>query len=282
MRAHLIQMDLAWEDRRENLDRADRLLRDADPEPGDLVVLPELFDSGFSLNTDVTRDARGETLAWLAELSSDLGVTVQGGRTVRSCSSGGAGCGLATNRAPVLAPDDSAESGARLLCEYSKIHPFSFGREPEAFRGGDEVMVYPWTHGEESITVCPVICYDLRFPELFRRGLALGAEVFAIGANWPSPRQTHWRTLAIARAIENQAYVFAVNRCGTDPHLHYAGGTIAVGPRGEVIGEIEASESARPGVLTVEADPDAVRGWRNDFPAWRDMKMLGLEPPAAT
>lgn len=266
MRAHLVQMDLAWERREENIARAASLLENAGTRRGDLVVLPELFDSGFSLNTAVTADAEGRTDAALADLADRFGVTVQGGRTVRD-----EGAAKATNRAPVWAP------GRTKLAEYAKVHPFSFGREPEAFDGGggDQIQTYDWSDGERSMRVCPAICYDLRFPELFRVGLTLGAEAYTIGANWPAPRQSHWRALALARAIENQAFVFAVNRCGSDPHLAYSGGTIAVGPKGEVLGELGELE----GVLTVEIDPEDVRRWRATFGAWRDLRLLGLEPP---
>jgi omega-amidase len=119
--------------------------------------------------------------------------------------------------------------------------------------------------------VCPAVCYDLRFPELFRIGLSKGAEAFAIGANWPEARQAHWRTLLIARAIENQAFVLGVNRTGSDPALRYAGGTIAVGPRGEVLGELEAEE----GVLSTGVDVSEMRKWREVFPAWRDGRLMG-------
>jgi omega-amidase len=247
-------MSLDWEDRHKNFARTLRIVDQAAPDPADLILLPELFDSGFSLNTDRTHDDEGETLAFLKQTAERTGCTVQGGRTLRGDQP------RALNTAPVHAPD------GQLLAEYAKIHPFSFGREPEAFRGGDSIVTYPW----QGLAVCPVICYDLRFPELFRKGLLAGAELFAIGANWPSPRAAHWRALAIARAIENQAFVLAVNRAGADPHLDYAGGSIAVGPKGEILGELGADE----GVLTVDIDPAAVRDWREAFPAWRDITLI--------
>jgi predicted amidohydrolase len=162
-----------------------------------------------------------------------------------------------------------------VLAEYAKIHPFSYGREPERFEGGVEITVYRW--GEEAgqaLTVCPAICYDLRFPELFRLGLFRGAEAFAVGANWPESRQHHWRALLIARAIENQAVVLGVNRTGRDPNLAYAGGSIAVGPRGDILGELGSEEA----VLSVEIDPREVHAWRERFPAWRDIKLMAQQP----
>lgn len=264
MRAHLVQMNIEWEDHDANFGRVDGLLRGADVVRGDLVLLPEMFSSGFSLNTGTTADRGGVVLGYLRGLATRLGAWVQGGRTVLAV-----GAAKATNEAPVIDP------AGRLVCSYAKIHPFWFGREPERFVGGSDVMTYGWGgasgdgSGEAAMTVCPAICYDLRFPELFRRGLAMGAECFAIGANWPDARQAHWRALLVARAIENQAVVLGVNRTGSDPHLSYAGGSIAVGARGEVLGELGDEEA----VLSVEVEAAVVRGWRETFPAWRDVRL---------
>jgi len=266
MRAHLIQFDILWEDKRANFARVERLLSRASPEAGDLVVLPEMFDTGFSFNLDTTADRNGETLAYLRQLASDFGVTVQGARTVHE-----GGTELAQNRATVVGPR------GQVLADYAKVHPFSFGREPERFEGGTEVLVYPWAPGsnpgaggDAALTVCPAVCYDLRFPELFRIGLGKGAEVFALGANWPEARQHHWRSLLIARAIENQDFVLGVNRTGSDPNLAYIGGSIAVGPRGEILGELGPEEAP----LSIEINPREVRAWREKFPAWKDVKLM--------
>ncbi len=298
MRAHLVQLDVAWEAPRANFGRVADLLARATVGRGDLVVLPEMFDTGFSLNIERTSDA-GATLEFLTGLARDRALYVQGGRTVRE-----GGSPRATNRAPVIGPD------GRLIAEYAKIHPFSYGREPERFDGGAEVATYRWGRDEQvsrcegeqvmapatdspahlltsspahassshpltpsplhPLTVCPAICYDLRFPELFRIGMLRGAEVFAIGANWPEARQAHWRALLIARAIENQAFVLGVNRTGRDPNLAYAGGSIGLGPRGEVLGELGPEE----GVLSIDVDPRDVLAWREKFPAWRDARLI--------
>jgi omega-amidase len=258
MRAHLVQLDLIWESPKTNHRLVEESLDSVDITPGDLVVLPELFDTGFSLNTGKNADAKDLTLRFLLELADDLGITIQGSRTVMPCS-----CDKARNNATIVGPKQE------LICEYSKVHPFTFGREPEEFQGGSDVTTYYWKSQTESLKVCPAVCYDLRFPELFRAGLSQGAELFAIGANWPEARQAHWRALAIARAIENQAFVLAVNRTGSDPHLNYIGGSIAIGPQGEILGEL----AKEPGVLTVAINPDSVREWRKTFPAWKDCKI---------
>jgi predicted amidohydrolase len=260
MKAHLLQMDLAWEDRAANFAKVERLLERASPEAGDFVLLPEMFDSGFSFNTSRTADAEGKTLEFLGRVSRRFGVTLQGARTMHE-----RGTRLAENRAPVFGPDGA------LIVEYAKIHPFTLGRESEFFQGGREVVTYPWRGRENagSLMACPAICYDLRFPELFRIGLSRGAEMFALEASWPEVRQAHWRALLVARAIENQAFVLGVNRTGRDPNLVYAGGSIALGPKGEMIGELGAEE----GVLSVEIEPGVLHEWRAKFPAWRDGKL---------
>ena len=282
--AHLVQLDVAWEDPTRNHDRVRQLLDKADVRPGDLVLLPEMFATGFSFNIERTNDKAGATMSFFVELADDLQAIVQGGRTVASCHS----C-AARNVMSMVAP------GGRMLCEYAKIHLFSPGGEQEKFEPGRDVLTYEWGATSDqrhatskpsqvadrvspvaSLRVQPAICYDLRFPELFRAGLKAGAELIALGACWPSVRQHHWRSLLIARAIENQCFVLGCNRVGDDPPkmdtfpgLHYAGGSIAVGPQGDVLGELDD----KPGVLSVPLDPAEVRGWRDKFGAWKDRRL---------
>lgn len=255
MRAHLVQLDIAWEDKEKNRARVRELLAAAATAPGDLIVLPEMYETGFSLNVERTADVDGAGAASLSRLATDLRAFVQGAVTSVGPDNRG------RNRAIIHDP-----AGAE-IARYDKIHPFSFGREPERFSGGDRIVTCAWRASADSaLTICPAICYDLRFPELFRAGLTLGAEIFVIGANWPAERALHWRSLLIARAIENQAYVLGVNRAGDDPHLSYSGGSLAVDPQGAIIAEADSRER----VLSIEVDPDQVRSWRSRFPAWRD------------
>lgn len=259
MRAHLVQPDTAWEDKRENHRRVAALLANAAVAAGDLIVLPEMFDTGFSFNIEKTHDADAFTLNFLIDLAKRHRATIQGARTIIGPDKRG------RNRATIVGPDGT------VLAEYDKVHPFSYGRESEFFSGGDRVVTYTWTHSPgHSATICPAICYDLRFPELFRRGLRAGAELFAIGANWPAPRAPHRRALLIARAIENQAFVLGVNRAGNDPASAYAGGTMAVGPKGDVLAEMDDQQ----GVLSLDLDLSDLRRWRDTFPAWRDIRLI--------
>jgi predicted amidohydrolase len=262
MRAHLVQLDIAWEQPGTNHEKVRQLLDAAPVEPGDLVVLPEMFDTGFSMRTEETADT-GATVAFLIELAEDLGVTVQGGRTVSPCHA----C-KAYNVMTTIGPPREGRP-ARLLSEFRKVHLFPLGEEKQKIEGGREVDTYVWHGPGGELRVCPAICYDLRFPELFRRGLGLGAELFALGACWLEGRHAHWKPLLVARAIENQAFVLGVNRTGRDPNSRYLGGSVVIGPKGEVLGELGEAE----GVLSVEIDPAEVRSWREKFPAWRDRVM---------
>ena len=252
-------MDTVWEDKAENCRRIRGIVGGISGlGPGDLVVVPEMFDTGFSFAVSKTADDDGATLAAICGIAHEFRVTLHGSRTVRGPD------GRGRNRVTVAGPDGG------VLAEYDKVHPFSYGRESEFFTGGSEVVTYAWEAGDERLLACPAICYDLRFPELFRIGMLRGAEVFVVGANWPKPRKMHRRALAVARAIENQAFVLCVNRAGRDPHLEYAGGSMAVSPTGEVIGEAGEAEE----VLSVELDVASLRAWRATFPAWRDVKLM--------
>lgn len=273
MRAHLVQLNSVWEDKEANYARVRSLLDSADISAGDFIVLPEMFDTGFSFNTEATTDGmchtglgsckslgtEGPTLRFLKDLARQRGTLVHGSRTVVDST------GKGRNLASIIGPDGAVQA------EYAKIHPFSYGKETERFVGGTNVLTYSWTPPNgEAVTICPAVCYDLRFPEIFRKGLQAGAEMYVVGANWPAPRAMHWRSLLIARAIENQAIVLGVNRTGKDPALTYSGGSIAVGPKGEILGELGDEEK----VLSVGIDMKTVREWRATFPAWRDMKLL--------
>ena len=256
MLVHLVQCDSAWMDKAETFKRVDAMIAAASITPGGLIVLPEMFDTGFSFELARTADTDGRTLAYLIAMARRTACTIHGARTVL----GADGRGL--NRTTVIGPDGV------VLCEYDKVHPFSFGKESESFSGGTEIKQYRWIDGAESLTVCPAICYDLRFPELFRAGAAMGSEIFIIPANWPLARQMHRVALARARAIENQAIVVCLNRAGRDPHLVYDGGSVVFDSNGEVLAELGTDAQ----VLAVQVDAEAVRSWRAAFPALQDRR----------
>jgi predicted amidohydrolase len=245
-----VQLDIAWEDKAANHATVERMLGAAAVAPGALLVLPELADTGFSFDLDRIVDDR--TVSWAGGLARRLGVFIQAGHAERGPDGRGRNC------ATLVGP------GGNLLGRYEKVHPFSYGREALHYSGGEHLLL----RACGDALVAPLICYDLRFPELWRAAVRAGAEVFAIGASWPRERQHHWRSLVVARAIENQAFVVAVNRCGSDPHLRYAGGSLVVSPQGEVLAE--AAEE--PCLLRASLDVAGLREWRRRFPALRDIR----------
>ena len=274
MQAHLIQTDIVWEDKRANYQQVEELLAGSAGRVGrgDLIVLPELFDTGFSFDMTKTHDGEGHTLRFLCRLAKQHKCCVVGSRTRLGPDGKGRNC------CPVIGPD------GQVLAEYAKIHPFSIGKESECFAGGTEIVVLPAGVGDGGVegasvgtglemSLAPTVCYDLRFPELFRKATLRGAEVFTMIANWPGVRAMHRRTLSIARAIENQAFFVSLNRCGRDPNHVYDGGSLVIDPTGQVIGECDD----KPQVLSVTLDRSVLVDWRGKFGALRDIKLIAAE-----
>lgn len=249
MRVFGVQLDSAWEDPAANHARIRTLLGAAKPPTGSLVVLPEMCATGFTM--DVGKAAGGGTEDFVAGLARELGVVIVAGVVGRAED------GRGLNQAFVAGP-------AGPVARYSKIHPFSYAGETKHYASGREVVVFRW--GEAA--VCPFVCYDLRFPEIFREGVRKGAQLYAVIANWPEPREAHWLALLKARAIENQAYVVGVNRCGRDPKLAYSGRGQVIDPRGTVLADGGSAE----GVFGADIDLAGLLQYRRDFPALSDMK----------
>ena len=231
------------------------LVGDAALPPGTLLLLPEMFATGFTMNAVAAAEPLdGRTAGFLGDLARRHGIFIQAGMVV-----GGAGDAQPRNEALVFDPE------GRRLARYAKMHLFSFAGEPRHYAAGESPVVFDW----QGTVVAPAICYDLRFPELFRRAVKDRAQVLSIIACWPAPREGHWLALLRARAIENQCFVAAANRCGRDPSgLAYGGRSQIVDPRGEVL----ADGGAEEGVVQAEIDLEAQAGYRREFPALDDMR----------
>ncbi len=255
MNVHLIQIDSVWEDRPANHAKARKLIADANPQPGSLIVLPETFSTGFSMNLPVTAEPEGgPTEQFLREIAAQYQSCVIGGVVTKTND------GRGMNQSLAIAPDGT------LLARYTKNYPFSMGGECEVHVAGTSVSIFEW----QGLKIAPLICYDLRFPELARSAVRAGAEVLIYIAAWPVKRIQHWITLLHARAIENLAYVIGVNRCGTDPQFTYTGRSLVVDPHGIIIAD--AAEQER--VISAQLDPAIVRGWRMQFPALKDAGLM--------
>lgn len=254
-----LQWNLVWEDKEANFARARALLEAASPQPGALVVLPEMFATGFSMNAGgIGEEPGGETERFLASLARAHKAYLLGGVV------GKASDGRGRNEAVAFSP------AGKEIARYCKMHPFRPAGEGESYHAGSTPVLWKW----HEINVAPFVCYDLRFPEIFRLAVAEGAEVFPVIANWPAARLSHWRALLRARAIENQAYVIGINRCGNDPKIEYPGSSLAVDPTGAVLAELGAEE----GVLRVEVAADVVRDYRASLPFLSDLRSDILRP----
>jgi len=249
-----LQTDIVWEDKAANYGRVREMLeRRQGPEP-DLIVLPEMFATGFSMNAaEIAESEDGPTRDFLGEVATSCHAHVLGGMV--SCGPGGKG----RNDAVLMAPS------GREVARYTKRHPFSYSGEPDHYEAGDALVVVVDLAGW---CLCPLVCYDLRFPEDFRKAVRQDANLFVVIANWPASREHHWRSLLVARAIENQAYVVGVNRCGKDPKLAYCGGSLIVDPMGRTVADAGDTE----GPLEAELDLDLLRKYRTEFPALNDMR----------
>jgi len=239
-----VQMDIAWEDPPTNFRRVEARLEDllASNGPGghptpDLVVLPEMFATGFSMEARKVAGFAEATREFLADLASDFSVHVLGGYAEPAEP-------LPANACSIVSP-----TGEELL-HYRKIHPFSLAKEDEHYQAGGTVS----TAEVEGVRVTPFICYDLRFPEPFRP-VAPGTDLYCVIANWPDMRRSAWSALLRARAIENQAFVLGVNRVGVGSGKPHSGDSALVDPMGETLAEAEAYQE---GVVVGSVDPREV------------------------
>jgi omega-amidase len=253
MKIYCVQLDIVWENKAANFARVEALLAAAAPQPGSLVLLPEMFATGFSMNVAGIREGRErETERFLEATAKSFGVSLVGGLVTSNTN------GKGSNQAIVFSP------GGKEIARYSKLRPFTLGGESEHYDAGKEVVVFPW----QGFVVAPFVCYDLRFPEIFRSAVRSGTQLYTVIANWPVTRIQHWVTLLQARAIENQAYVAGVNRCGADPKLKYNGRSLIVSPKGEILADAGNGES----VISTEVDLEGLLTYRKELPFLSDMR----------
>lgn len=221
--------------------------------PADLYVLPELWGVGFTAYDDYADASESlddsPTLRLLADAARARGAWIHGGSLVERHTAG------LSNTSVLLAPNGS------LHATYRKIHLFGYqSREATLLTRGDEVV----TADLGEFRVGLATCYDLRFPELFRAQVDMGATLFLIASAWPLSRLEHWRLLNRTRAVENLAYLVACNTTGVDHGSTYAGHSLVIDPWGDVVAE---SDQTSPEPLVAELDVQAVRRVRAEFPA---------------
>lgn len=247
-----VQLNMAWEDKAANHAKIRGLLEKTRVDPGSLIVLPEMFETGFSMNIHATAQSEArEGEAFLRELAAQHDCAVLGGVAGEIVNQ------MSSNQAVAFAPDGTE------LVRYQKMKPFSLTGEGKHYVAGTESKLFEW----QGVKIAPFICYDLRFPEVFREAVRKGAEMFTLIACWPAVRSEHWVRLLQARAIENLAPVVGVNRCGAEPGLGFDGRSAAFDHMGGLL--FEASDAEH--VIHQSIDVEAARRWREKFPALRDM-----------
>jgi predicted amidohydrolase len=256
LRLTLVQHSLAWQDAAANRASFGELLA---PLAGrsDLVVLPEMFTSGFTMQPETQAEpADGPTRAWLLEQARTLDAAVGGSVAINDD-------GRFYNRFMLAMPDG-------LTYWYDKRHLFRMGGEHRHYSAGSHALIVEW----RGFRLCPLVCYDLRFPVWSRRRPELEYDLAIYCANWPAARRYAWNTLLRARAIENQAYVAGVNRVGEDGNgIAHVGDSVALDFTGQPLVELHD----KPQVVTVTLDLEALRAWRDKFPAQLDADAFILQ-----
>lgn len=261
LKVALLQFDLAWENPEANFIYLEQQLMFLSGSI-DLVVLPEMFSTGFTMNPQ--RFA-------LSEWQNGLSRMQQLSRQYRTAI-----CGSLVwqeqeayfNRFFLVSPHEPSQ-------HYDKHHLFSLSKEPLRYTAGTHQIQFNYL----GWTIRPIVCYDLRFPVWCRNTVTAPYDLLIVPANWPRVRALAWKTLLQARAIENQAYVLGVNRCGSDPDGNdYSGDTMAVDPAGILLGAL----AEQPEALVVELRKSELAEVRSKFPFLKDADPFLLPPKLNT
>lgn len=251
LRVAAVQHDIVWEDPETNFQKLRPQITEAANEGGQLVVLSEMFSTGFTMNSAKCAEALdGASHQFLVDQAAEHQIWITGSVPMRWED------GIAYNTLNLVAPNGATY-------RYKKIHPFSFSAEPENYGAGSEFLQVDI----EGTRTTFFICYDLRFADEFWQ-TAHSTDLFVIPANWPAGRRIHWQTLLQARAIENQAYVLGVNRVGDGDGLSYSGDSALIDPWGEMIVSGTSDES----LLVADVDVEVVKQTRTSFPVFQDRR----------
>ncbi|HMB01960.1 MAG TPA: nitrilase-related carbon-nitrogen hydrolase [Spirochaetota bacterium] len=255
MKIYLCQLEIKENRPGENRSAVAELMAASSPAAGSLVILPEMFSTGFTADPRLTDNRLyKEDAVFLSGLSQQYRVNILGSSI--SCTPS------LTKKYKNLSLLFSVDG--KPVTEYTKIYPFSYGGEHKKFTAGQK----PVTAEISGLTVFPTLCYDLRFPELYRAGAALGAELFTVQANWPAGREEHWLTLLQARAIENQCWVAGVNCIGTVSKTECRGRSVLVSPYGRITND----GRDQAGMFSSDIKKEIAVKWRQKFPALKDRK----------
>ena len=250
MNVTLIQTDLFWEDIDNNLKMFDEkitIIKDTN-----LIILPEMFTTGFSMNVNILSETmNGKTIKWMLDWARVKNAVIAGSIIIKENN-------LFYNRFIWAEPNGGIKY-------YDKKHLFSMANEDQSYSPGNQKIIIEYLGWK----ICPLICYDLRFP-IWNRNLE-DYDIAIYVANWPEKRANHWKSLLMARAIENQCYVIAVNRIGIDGKgLNYNGDTSIIDPTGDIIFQKSNEESTYQYLLKKEE----LQNIRKNLPFLKDRDQL--------
>ena len=255
LKISIVQTDIAWENKQENL----RMLREklhALRGTTEIVVLPEMFSTGFTMKSrELAEPVSGITVRILKELAADFQLALCGSFICSERSN-------YYNRAFFITPE-----GEEFY--YDKRHLFRMGNEAEDFSAGNNKLIISY----RGWNICLLVCYDLRFP-VWSRNVNNEYDLLIYMASWPQARRLAWDTLLCARALENMCYVCGVNRIGVDGNkLIYNGGSVVFSAKGEVLASVPDGEE---GIETVSLSLISLQQLRDKFPVWKDADAFRL------
>jgi omega-amidase len=257
----LIQSDLHWEDTEANLAMFEEKIWQIG-HTTDVIVLPEMFTTGFTMNAPkLAEHMNMRTFKWMKQMADQTGALILGSYIVTVHE-------RYYNRLLWMEPGGNFKT-------YDKRHLFRMSNEHKTYAAGESMLVATW----KGWRICPLVCYDLRFPVWSRNkwdatARKLSYDVLIYVANWPMARGEAWNTLLRARAIENLSYVVGVNRIGQDGNdIEYNGNSSIISPKGEVIFINEGTETTR----TIELSANSLEAFRDRFPAYLDADDFNIE-----
>lgn len=273
MKITIIQTHLHWENRNKNLNHFDVLINSIN-EPTDLIILPEMFTTGFTMNPKAFAENDNLTLNWLKQKAKQKNAVITGSVAINEGNN-------YFNRLFWVEPNQAVST-------YDKRHLFRMAKEDENYTAGTKKIIKQINNWN----LCPLICYDLRFPVwsrnriinykelgLFESSLITNYssdttniiyeyDILIYIASWPEVRSYPWKQLLIARAIENQCYVIGVNRIGIDDNgYNHSGDSVIINPCGEIISQTKANEES---IETIPLDKIYLDDFRKTFPAGLD------------
>lgn len=254
LRFALLQIDISFGDPDTNFQNVEQFVEEAMEHKPDVLVLPELWTTGYDLeHLDGIADREGtRTKPFFSELAKRHSVHIIGGSVAVQKADGVYNTFLAFDRE------------GNCVKEYAKVHLFRLMHEEKFMKPGQTDGLFDL----EGLTAAGFVCYDIRFPEWLRAHALRGAGIMVVPAEWPTPRIDHWRTLLKSRAIENQCFVVACNRIGRDPNNEFGGHSLIISPWGEVLAEA----SDRVEILVGDIDADILADVRKRIPVFEDRR----------